>query len=110
MQKLIPFLILWFYSVSLFGQETIELKDPGNSYYFIEEYTVIYKDPSNSLPPQEVYTKKFNLNVIDYNENPDWKTSAFWFKIKIKNSSDYETWLLECRRRFTSKGRIQGIV
>jgi two-component system, sensor histidine kinase LadS len=39
--------------------------------------------------------QNFNLTTIDYEENPDWKTSDFWIKIKVRNNSKTERWLIE---------------
>jgi hypothetical protein len=47
------------------------------------------------MSPSEIAGKEFNLTTIDYDENPDWRNSDFWIKVKLRNDSRTERWLLE---------------
>jgi ribosomal protein L37E len=91
----IPFLVFLFSFNAIYAQTTIELFQGDSVYEVKGAYVGIYKDPSRKLNSQQTLKHSFNLSEIDYNKNPDWKSSNFWFKFRVRNNSSSERWLIE---------------
>lgn len=90
--KVIIFLSIVFYSLSLKASDTIIYEGKE---YMIGTYMTIFEDTNSSYQPEDFLTEKFFVNVEGKVPNLRVSNSTFWLKFSIKNLSDKSTLLIK---------------
>jgi len=85
---------LVFLSVGVHGQETLVLSDGIQEYIINDKNYKVFKDSTNKIPPKDILNYDFDMDKVDFSDL-SWKNSSFWIKIKVRNNSNENRWLLE---------------
>lgn len=84
-----------FIGNSLYAQKKVELEDNKQQYFVSGMHIKVWKDKDGAIQPSQLVGKAFNEDIIDYQENPDWREADWWFKFSVKNNSSSYQWFIE---------------
>lgn len=93
--KLLSVLFLLLATLLCRAQDQVYLTTKSQEVLVADAHRKLLKDSLSNYNIEYIIQQDFELDHIDYDDNPDWNVASFWFKTSITNLSLNDSWVFE---------------